>query len=88
MQMKQFTFETTDWSKIAPTEHKGEPGMAYWRTRTFGDIRVRLVEYTPSYFADHWCSKGHILAGGLGLQEGDKSGVPQSLPRAKSKSLS
>jgi hypothetical protein len=25
------------------------------------DIRVRMVEYSPGYKADHWCSKGHIL---------------------------
>ena len=43
------------------TEHKGECGYAYWRTRHFGGIRVRVVEYTPGYLADHWCVKGHIL---------------------------
>ena len=42
-------------------ERKGEQGSAYWRTKMFGDIRVRMVEYTPGYRADHWCSKGHIL---------------------------
>jgi quercetin dioxygenase-like cupin family protein len=61
MQMNQFPFETTDWSRVEPTAHDGETGTAYWRTRNFGDIRVRVVEYTPGYFADHWCSKGHIL---------------------------
>jgi quercetin dioxygenase-like cupin family protein len=61
MQMNQFVFETTDWSGVEPTAHRGETGTAYWRTRNFGDIRVRVVEYTPGYFADHWCSKGHIL---------------------------
>jgi hypothetical protein len=61
MQMNHFPFETTDWSGVERTVHKGETGTAYWRTRNFGDIRVRLVEYTPGYFADHWCSKGHIL---------------------------
>jgi hypothetical protein len=54
-------FGTTDWSKIAPTEHKGESGIAYWRTCQFGPLRVRMVEYSPGYLADHWCSKGHIL---------------------------
>jgi quercetin dioxygenase-like cupin family protein len=54
-------FATTEWSAIEPTAHKGDTGMAYWRTRTFGDIRVRMVEYTPGYLANHWCSKGHIL---------------------------
>jgi quercetin dioxygenase-like cupin family protein len=59
--MAGIAFGTTDWSRIEKTEHKGETGVAYWRTRTFGDIRVRLVEYSAGYRADHWCSKGHIL---------------------------
>lgn len=61
MQISGFNFVTTDWSALDPTEHKGETGVAYWRTRTFGGIRVRMVEYTPGYQADHWCEKGHIL---------------------------
>ena len=61
MEMAGIAFATTDWSKIEPTEHKGERGVAYWRTRQFGSIRVRLIEYAPGYVADHWCSKGHIL---------------------------
>lgn len=61
MLMKDFPFGVTDWSKIAPVEHKGETGVALWRTCQFGDIRVRIVEYSPGYRADHWCSKGHIL---------------------------
>jgi hypothetical protein len=59
--MPKFPFGVTDWSQIEPTEHKGEQGLAYWRTRHFGDVRVRMVEYTPGYVADHWCVKGHIL---------------------------
>ncbi|MGC2112625.1 MAG: DHCW motif cupin fold protein [Candidatus Korobacteraceae bacterium] len=51
----------TDWSEVAPSEHPGERGRALWRTRTFGDIRVRMVEYSPGYVADHWCSKGHVI---------------------------
>jgi hypothetical protein len=54
-------FGVTDWSTIERTEHTGEQGMAYWRTQHFGNIRVRMVEYTPGYLADHWCVKGHIL---------------------------
>ena len=61
MQMANIPFGTTDWSTVEPTQHKGETGMATWRTRDFGGIRVRLVEYTPGYLADHWCDKGHIL---------------------------
>ena|SRR5690349_12017077 len=61
MKIAGVPFDVTDWSQVERTEHKGESGMAYWRTRTFGDIRVRMVEYTPGYVADHWCSKGHVL---------------------------
>ena len=61
MKIDDIPFGTTDWSAVAVTEHRGETGMAYWRTRQFGTIRVRMVEYTSGYLADHWCSKGHIL---------------------------
>ncbi|MGB3287680.1 MAG: DHCW motif cupin fold protein [Burkholderiaceae bacterium] len=61
MQLQDIPFGTTDWSTVEKTEHKGDTGTAYWRTRTFGGIRVRMVEYSAGYLADHWCSKGHIL---------------------------
>ena len=61
MNMAEIPFATTDWSAVEPTAHQGETGMAYWRTRHFGSIRVRMVEYTPGYRADHWCVKGHVL---------------------------
>ena len=61
MKMEGIPFGTTDWSAVSKTEHRGETGMAYWRTQSFGGIRVRMVEYTPGYVSDHWCSKGHVL---------------------------
>lgn len=61
MDITGIPFGTTDWSTIEPSEHKGVTGTAYWRTQQFGNIRVRMVEYTPGYLADHWCTKGHIL---------------------------
>jgi hypothetical protein len=61
MQLSNIPFGMTDWALVERTEHKGETGLAYWRTRHFGDVRVRMVEYTPGYAADHWCEKGHIL---------------------------
>ena len=61
VQISHIPFGTTDWSAIERTEHKGETGTAYWQTRVFGAIRVRMVDYTAGYLADHWCSKGHIL---------------------------
>jgi len=61
MDMNNIPFGTTDWSQIETTEHPGVTGMATWRTQQFDTIRVRLVEYSPGYLADHWCTKGHIL---------------------------
>jgi hypothetical protein len=61
MQMSKFAFAATDWTAVPQTQHAGETGMAYWRTLNFGDIRVRFVEYSAGYLADHWCEKGHIL---------------------------
>jgi hypothetical protein len=61
MNIVDLPFGITDWSKIERTQHKGERGIAYWQTQQFGTIRVRMVEYSRDYFADHWCSKGHIL---------------------------
>jgi hypothetical protein len=61
MKMSDIPFGTTDWATVPATEHPGEKGMATWRTRHFGGIRVRMVEYSPGYVSDHWCEKGHIL---------------------------
>jgi quercetin dioxygenase-like cupin family protein len=61
MQMLGIPFVLTDWAQVERSEHKGETGASYWQTRDFGPIRVRMVEYTPGYLADHWCSKGHVL---------------------------
>ncbi len=59
--MSGIPFATVDWAAVPCTEHKGETGLATWRTRQFDDIRVRMVEYSPGYLADHWCQKGHVL---------------------------
>jgi hypothetical protein len=59
--LSDIPFGVTDWQHIDPIEHAGEVGVARWRTKQFGMIRVRLVEYTAGYQADHWCQKGHIL---------------------------
>jgi hypothetical protein len=61
MKLTDIPFGTTNWSEVERTEHAGEHGIAYWRTCLFNDIRVRMVEYSAGYLADHWCSKGHVL---------------------------
>jgi hypothetical protein len=54
-------FQVVDWNNFPKTEHQGETGMAYWQTWQTDDLRVRIVEYTAGYLADHWCRKGHIV---------------------------
>lgn len=61
MNIQDIPFGVTDWTTVPFTEHAGTTGVAYWRTAQFGSIRVRLIEYSRGYEADHWCSKGHIL---------------------------
>ncbi len=61
MNIKAFPFQTIDWSSVKEELHSGITGIATWRVFNMGDIRVRMVEYSPGYFADHWCKKGHVL---------------------------
>lgn len=59
--MKSIPFQTVDWESVKVTEHPGETGVAYWRTLDYGGLRIRMVEYSPDYKADHWCELGHII---------------------------
>ncbi len=61
MKIEGVEFQTTDWAAIEPTLHSGEVGTASWRTLEVGNVRVRMVEYSPGYVADHWCERGHVL---------------------------
>ena len=65
MRLDAIPFGTTDWASVEPERHAGDVGEAIWRTRHFGpesnQVRVRMVEYSAGYVADHWCTKGHIL---------------------------
>lgn len=61
MKIEGIPFNTVDWEKIAPTEHPGAEGKAWWRTVEAGNTRVRIVEYSAGYVADHWCSRGHVV---------------------------
>jgi quercetin dioxygenase-like cupin family protein len=61
MQITAIPFSITDWAEIEATVHEGVTGEALWKTMYINEIRVRLVEYTAGYVADHWCSKGHII---------------------------
>jgi len=79
--MPPLPMSVTDWKEIAETKHPGETGFALWKTQNFGEIRVRMIEYSPGYAADHWCAKGHIvyvLAGDLVIEHDDGRRFPLS----------
>ncbi len=61
MELPTLPFTVTDWAAVPVTEHPGETGKALWRSFQAGELRVRMVEYTPGYLADHWCDRGHVL---------------------------
>lgn len=61
MHLAEIPFQTVDWSRVAPVDHPGDPGVATWQTVEVGTARVRLVRYSPGYRADHWCARGHVI---------------------------
>jgi hypothetical protein len=61
MNIANLPFGTVDWNAAETTTHAGAFGEARWRTRRFGDVRVRMLDYSAGYRADHWCTKGHFL---------------------------
>lgn len=57
-------FTAIRWDDVPAVEHRageGGSGTAWWRTVNAGNVRVRLVEYSPGYASDHWCDKGHVV---------------------------
>ncbi len=61
MKLEGIPFQSIDWSRVEPTSRPGAPGVATWRTVEVGNVRVRQVEYSAGYAADHWCERGHVL---------------------------
>jgi len=61
MKIEEVPFSTLDWEKSAAEEHPGENGISHWRTLETGNLRVRVVEYSPDFRSDHWCARGHVL---------------------------
>jgi len=59
--MSHIPFQTIDWDSVEKTEHSGETGTAIWQTIQFEGLRIRLVEYSNNYLADHWCQLGHLV---------------------------
>ncbi len=86
-------FQTIDWSSIPKVEYPGETGTAFWQTLQFHGLRIRIVEYSKGYLADHWCKKGHIVHCLEGeftseLQNGDSFILKQGMTYVVSDDLS
>ncbi len=91
--MSGIPFQTIDWSNVPSVEHKGVTGEAWWQTIQYPGLRVRIVEYSPGYLADHWCRKGHIvhcLEGGLvsELENGETHALNKGMTYVVSDELS
>ncbi len=89
----QIPYQVICWDEIPKTEHPGETGVAYWQTKQFDGLRIRIVEYSPGYLADHWCSKGHIVHCLEGevvseLKNGEKSCLKQGMTYVVSDDMS
>ena len=61
MKIPAHPFETINWRTIEKVVYPGEKGFAVWQTIMMNDIRIRMVEYSAGYLADHWCNKGHVI---------------------------
>jgi hypothetical protein len=90
---KNIPFQTIDWTAIPKVEYIGEKGIAFWQTIQFPGLRIRIVEYSKGYLADHWCQKGHIVHCLEGefiseLQNGDKFTLNKGMTYVVSDQLS
>ena len=93
MSNKNIPFQTIDWTTIPKVEYKGKTGTSTWQTIQFPGLRIRIVEYSKGYLADHWCQKGHIvhcLEGEfiIELQNGDNSSLKKGMTYVVSDDLS
>jgi quercetin dioxygenase-like cupin family protein len=61
MEPENIPFQTINWDSIPKISHAGTTGTAWWQTIQFKGLRLRTVEYSEGYLADHWCQKGHIV---------------------------
>jgi len=93
MEKKNIPFQTIDWENVPRSEHFGTTGVAYWRTMQFDGLRIRYVEYSEGYVADHWCEKGHIVYCLKGevvneLRDGTKTTLKEGMSYVVSDNLS
>ena len=52
---------STDWSSLVSESVEGLSGNSRSKSIKYGNIRMRTMEYSPGFEADHWCPRGHII---------------------------
>ncbi len=57
----QIPFQITTWDDVPTTVLNGTSGTATMRIQQLGDLRIRMIEYSANYLADHWCELGHLV---------------------------
>ncbi len=61
MSHSNIPFQITKWDKVPATVVQGTTGTATMRIQQHGELRIRMIEYSANYLADHWCELGHLV---------------------------
>jgi len=54
-------FKITNWADVPTIVVNGTTGTATMRIQELGNVRIRMIEYSAHYLADHWCQLGHLV---------------------------
>lgn len=77
MEFRQCPFTVVSFDKLPSHLLEGEEGSSTFCEENLAGARIRLVEYSPGYVADHWCELGHfgyMLSGNLVVELRGKTG--------------
>jgi len=61
MKIQDIPFSTIDWSNVKHTVQPGKNGTVISRVFEMGNIRARMVEFTPGYLAGYFGEIGHLF---------------------------
>ncbi len=61
MNIPRIPFIPISWDTPGAEVSPGATGTATQRISEHNGFRLRMVEYSPGYDADHFCKKGHMV---------------------------
>jgi quercetin dioxygenase-like cupin family protein len=61
MSLPPIPFQIIDWTDLPHTHQNGTAGQASRQSLQLPGLRIRIVDYSPGYLADHWCQVGHVV---------------------------